>query len=193
MLWTTGPRPLAYISKQVLAVEVKEYLSRLKCMTFGLSFLTLYIGHIFMSSQCKGQSDRSIWSTDIHIIFFFISVQKHILWVLIWSALCMYFKWHPQRMFSCRSEKKYKCNLNKRKPPYLQLWMIILYLFSFEKHRFHPNMKLTRRFYPHTHNLDGFFVAKLKKFSNKIPGAAGLYHSNILINVLPISKPVWLE
>lgn len=39
---------------------------------------------------------------------------------------------------------------------------------KYKEHRFHPSLKLSKRIYPHTHNMDGFFVAKLRKYANGV-------------------------
>lgn len=39
---------------------------------------------------------------------------------------------------------------------------------SHKEKRFHPSLRLAKRIYPHVHNMDGFFVAKLRKFADGV-------------------------
>lgn len=43
---------------------------------------------------------------------------------------------------------------------------------KYKYHRYHSSLELSRRYFPHVHNMDGFYVCKLKKLANQKDGAS---------------------
>jgi ribosomal RNA methyltransferase Nop2 len=43
---------------------------------------------------------------------------------------------------------------------------------KFRHHRFHASLEHARRYFPHVHNMDGFFVCRIRKVSDTRPAAA---------------------
>lgn len=52
-------------------------------------------------------------------------------------------------------------------------------LHKFKGKIFHPSLVNCKRIYPHVYNMEGFFIAKLKKLENFIPDEASRPHSGV--------------
>ena len=62
-------------------------------------------------------------------------------------------------------------------------------LVKWQGHVFHPSMKLARRLYPHTHNMDGFFIAKLVKVSAGVSASHQSASSSSSLGGAEVSRP----
>jgi ribosomal RNA methyltransferase Nop2 len=59
---------------------------------------------------------------------------------------------------------------------------------NFKEQRFHPSLKLCKRVYPHIHNMDGFFVAKFRKFANGVKSVEAATEAAEELEIKTIAK-----